>query len=215
MTDLSTLMGKNYGIAYDINNTGQIVGTAGAPGGYHAFLYDNGQMTDLDTLGGELSAARGINEAGQIVGISTIPGGQNRAFLDTLDPAPFALTASSNPTPLPTTLLLFGSGLLGLLALGRRHRLPRTTSSLITNRPQDILGGKASLALISSPAQEAQGHQTGAQQEDAGGQGDRRRLIACQSQKSRIAACRLQKREWLVGRIQLYHLAGRQIQLVL
>jgi probable HAF family extracellular repeat protein len=46
-----------------------------------ASLYDHGQMIDLETLGGDLSAARGINDAGQIVGISGTSGGQDHAFL--------------------------------------------------------------------------------------------------------------------------------------
>lgn len=49
----------------DINNRGQIVGGYGG-----AFLWDNGVLTSLGSLGSGSSAARAINEAGQIVGQS-------------------------------------------------------------------------------------------------------------------------------------------------
>src|SRR5206468_3969954 len=47
----------------------------------HAFLYRNGTMTDLGTLGGWGSAARGINDDGAIVGESLTASGDTHAFL--------------------------------------------------------------------------------------------------------------------------------------
>jgi probable HAF family extracellular repeat protein len=54
----------------------------------HAFLYRDGVLTDLGTLGGDVSVAYGINTLGQIVGWSAAepvradkPSTSNRAFL--------------------------------------------------------------------------------------------------------------------------------------
>jgi probable HAF family extracellular repeat protein len=62
-----------------LNAAGQVVGQASlpvAPGGppvigdEHAFLWQNGTMTDLGTLGGHESSAMGINSQGQVVGFA-------------------------------------------------------------------------------------------------------------------------------------------------
>jgi probable HAF family extracellular repeat protein len=69
VTDLGTLS------ATDLNNAGQVVGQAATPDGFdHAFLWDNGTMIDLGTLGGTNSAAYSINDLGQVVGAATLPG---------------------------------------------------------------------------------------------------------------------------------------------
>ena len=62
VTYLGTLGGTETG-ALDINDSGQVVGSALTAGGtYHAFLWQDGTMTDLGTFGGSLSAAFAINE---------------------------------------------------------------------------------------------------------------------------------------------------------
>ncbi len=68
MTDLGAL-GGNKSYAYDINDSGQVVGTAFTESAKHAFLYDGGAMTDLGTLGVS-SYANAINDSGQVVGPS-------------------------------------------------------------------------------------------------------------------------------------------------
>jgi probable HAF family extracellular repeat protein len=76
----------------DINGSGKVVGYADiAQGSYdlkgryhayrHAFLWQDGSITDLGTLGGNHSYAAGINESSQIVGSSFIDNLYLHAFL--------------------------------------------------------------------------------------------------------------------------------------
>ncbi|HBG26721.1 MAG: hypothetical protein A2Y10_01380 [Planctomycetes bacterium GWF2_41_51] len=62
--------------AISINNNGQIVGAISG----HAFLYANGNKTDIGSLGGS-SSALGINNNGQITGYSYNLKDEERAFL--------------------------------------------------------------------------------------------------------------------------------------
>jgi probable HAF family extracellular repeat protein len=58
-----------YSAAYDLNDAGQVVGTASVPG-YTAFVWDRaGGMTFLGGVSGA-TAAYGINASGQAVGTS-------------------------------------------------------------------------------------------------------------------------------------------------
>jgi len=113
--DLGTLDGVSSH-AYGINAFDQIVGTATtARGAFHAFLYRDGAMSDLNSVlptgsAWTLTEARGINDAGQIVGTGTI-NGQEHAFLLTLPssasstataPASSTATAATTPTGTPT-----------------------------------------------------------------------------------------------------------------
>lgn len=84
MTDLGTLGGSTSS-AFDINNSGQVVGRADAVGGdSHPFITGpNGVgMTDLGTLGGSFGFATDINDAGEVVGFaSTTNNSETHAFI--------------------------------------------------------------------------------------------------------------------------------------
>ena len=89
MKDLGTLGGPKSR-AHDINNAGQVVGSADLVDNgvvcSHAFVYSGGKMRDLNSLvdpaaGWSLLVATAINDSGQIAGYGTTPDGNTRAFL--------------------------------------------------------------------------------------------------------------------------------------
>jgi len=89
--------GQDSSIARDINEAGQVVGNGSAQDGAHAFIWQNGMMSDLNALidsglGWTLSSALAINDQGQILGKGLF-NGQARSFLLTpMTPMPEAST---------------------------------------------------------------------------------------------------------------------------
>lgn len=88
--DLGTLGDGPDSQAIFINERGQVAGnsyTDSVAGVYgiptvHPFLWDNGQMVDLGSLGGVFANANGLNRKGQVVGGSTLTGeGYGHAYL--------------------------------------------------------------------------------------------------------------------------------------
>ena len=123
MHDLGTLSGGNNSQGLDINATGQVVGRAETATGEHAFLYDNGQLLDLDALldlgdpdvagGLVLSQANGINDSGQIVAYGCRFGVC----------ASYLLTVAADEAVFePTSLAIFSGAVGGLGWLRRRKR---------------------------------------------------------------------------------------------
>jgi probable HAF family extracellular repeat protein len=81
-TSLGTLGSDSF--ATDVNRHGVVVGCSEIPprmyGHFHPFVWSNGQITDLGTLGGTSAWAEAINDAGEVVGFSQTAGGPHRAF---------------------------------------------------------------------------------------------------------------------------------------
>lgn len=70
----------------DLNEAGQVAGTLelriGALATSRAFLWQDGALADLGTLGGDWSLARAVNDFGEVVGSSAVrPDGSEHAFL--------------------------------------------------------------------------------------------------------------------------------------
>jgi probable HAF family extracellular repeat protein len=83
--DLGTL-GGSTGIAFDINDAGQVIGTSTLAGDAttHFFLWSSGTgMLDLSVQLPDATSLLAINNAGQIAGTFTTAGGESHAFLYT------------------------------------------------------------------------------------------------------------------------------------
>lgn len=106
------LLGGSQSMAFAINNHGQAVGWSDiAEDEEHAFFWEDGVITDLNDLidpssGWELLVGNDINDNGQIVGLGIL-NGEHRAFL-------------ASPVPIPSAILLLGTGLIGLVGIRRK-----------------------------------------------------------------------------------------------
>jgi len=87
---LPAVGGDRDGVAYNINDNGEVVGASGTCTTFnpnflnnllavHALLWENGKVTDLGNLGGQTgqaggNAAYGVNNRSDVVGSSDLPG---------------------------------------------------------------------------------------------------------------------------------------------
>jgi probable HAF family extracellular repeat protein len=91
------LIGNANNMARALNISGQVVGSfKDANGNDRAYIFQNNQMTDLNTLipstsGWVVRVAQAINDTGQIVGYGTI-GGETHAFMMTPIPSTYNVT---------------------------------------------------------------------------------------------------------------------------
>ena len=83
VTDLGTVPGMDWSVARAINSAHQITGASGKSNANldDVFLYSNGTMTNLGTLGGSSGVGNGINAFGQVAGYSQNANGTYRAFV--------------------------------------------------------------------------------------------------------------------------------------
>ena len=141
MQDLGALVANGSSVAYDINDTGQVVGytATGYAGEGGAFLYAGGQMVLLDSLldpagGWTVTDARAINAVGQIAGSACK---DDLCYAVRLDPT------SAVPEPGPGWML--GAGLIGLgcsRRAGRARRARRAACvACIRRAPQPMRAG--------------------------------------------------------------------------
>jgi probable HAF family extracellular repeat protein len=130
MTDLGTFPNAIATIApccHVLNNKGQITGFwIDDQGNLSAYIWQNGLMTDMNTLisansGWYLLGTAGINEAGQIAGFGVNPSGEVHAFLATPcsnscgDEAEFSISSQSKRPmpPVPDSIRQFIKQQLG------------------------------------------------------------------------------------------------------
>jgi len=83
ITDLGTIHTNGYSVAKGVNVGGEVTGSDGS---YNTnlsevFVYSNGKMKSLGTLGGNAGIGNGINGSGQVAGYSTTSKGTYRAFV--------------------------------------------------------------------------------------------------------------------------------------
>lgn len=82
MTDLGTIDGGTASVANGINDAGVVIGNSDtAASAERGFVYQNGTITDVGTLGGPNSSVNAINDNGVIAGSSQDASGASHPFV--------------------------------------------------------------------------------------------------------------------------------------
>jgi probable HAF family extracellular repeat protein len=68
VTDLGTISGNSVSTGYALSSTGAAAGTSSTPTAAIAALFSNGKVTNISTLGSNVSVATAINGSAEIVG---------------------------------------------------------------------------------------------------------------------------------------------------
>ena len=138
--ELPTLGGDPDGVAFAINEAGQVAGTSGAcapfnPNTYiyiqpvHAILWENGKPTDLLSLGGSTgNVAFGINNLGEVVGGSDVAGDTtSHGFLWTKQTGKMQDLAPFSTDVLSTALAINDAGIVTGVSLDAKNN-PRAVA---------------------------------------------------------------------------------------
>lgn len=114
LQELPTLGGLSSA-AMDVNNNGEVVGWSQTSNGTtDIFVYENGVMTDLNTLtGSTFDSVYGINDAGQIIADYTDASNHRTAYL---------LTPVTTPEPAALSVMMLALGATILLTKRRLCR---------------------------------------------------------------------------------------------
>ncbi len=85
ISDLGTLAGGGYTVAYSINDSGQVVGVSGFDDTTPLYAFITGPngigMTELGNLGGDGSVANDINDSREVVGVAATAAGASHSFI--------------------------------------------------------------------------------------------------------------------------------------
>jgi len=81
VTILGVLEGDTFSTAAAVSDDETVVGVSTGPGATNAFMWRNGQMSKLGTVGGVRARPFGINNHDQVIGVSEDAAGKERATI--------------------------------------------------------------------------------------------------------------------------------------